>query len=220
MRGQTLVETALILPLFLMVICGIIVLGIGVFYQQQLTNAAREAARFAAINSATAECPTVPRQPYNPVSPPLSYRRCDPAESGWPRMTTHARDAVFGLNADAVHVSACWSGYRDTATNAYDAPPPGVHDIGGVPTTISSTFAQCRIDGHDPTGELSGIRCEAALPTADEASAMSEAVGRAIANTVTAYVCFEWHPPLAGFLLIPDTVVQRAAITEAIQRQQ
>ena len=35
--GQTLVEIALILPLFLMVLVGIIVLGIGVFYQQQMT---------------------------------------------------------------------------------------------------------------------------------------------------------------------------------------
>ena len=44
-RGQTLVETALVLPLFLMVVLGIIVMGIGLFYQQQVTNAAREAAR-------------------------------------------------------------------------------------------------------------------------------------------------------------------------------
>ena len=57
-RGQTLVETALVLPLFLMVVLGVIVLGIGLFYQQQITNAAREAARYAAIHSATADCPT------------------------------------------------------------------------------------------------------------------------------------------------------------------
>ena len=46
--GQTMVELALVLPLFIMVVVGIIVLGIGVFYNQQLSNAAREAARFAA----------------------------------------------------------------------------------------------------------------------------------------------------------------------------
>ncbi|MGH2444438.1 MAG: TadE family protein [Candidatus Limnocylindria bacterium] len=219
-HGQTLVETALVLPLFLMVIFGIIVLGIGVFYQQQLTNAAREAARFAAINSATAVCPTVPRQPYNPVSPPLSYRRCDPAETGWPRMRDHARASTFGVDQTSIQVSACWSGYRDDTTNAYDSPPPGTHDIGGVATPVTSTFAQCQIDGHDPTGALDGIRCQSGLPTTDEASAISESVGRAVANTVTAYTCFEWHPPFAGFLLIPETVIQRAAITEAIQRQQ
>ena len=36
-----------------MVLTGIITFGIGVFYQQQLNNAAREAARYAAIHSAT-----------------------------------------------------------------------------------------------------------------------------------------------------------------------
>ena len=40
-RGQALVEFALILPLFLMVLTGIIVLGVVVFYNQQLSNAAQ-----------------------------------------------------------------------------------------------------------------------------------------------------------------------------------
>jgi len=43
--GQTLVETALVLPIFLLVVCGIIVLGIGLFYQQEITTVARETAR-------------------------------------------------------------------------------------------------------------------------------------------------------------------------------
>ena len=41
---------------------GVIVFGIGLFYQQQVTNAAREAARYAAIHSATSECPTRSRR--------------------------------------------------------------------------------------------------------------------------------------------------------------
>ena len=44
LRGQTMVELALILPLFLSLLLGIVILGVGVFYQQQVTNAAREAA--------------------------------------------------------------------------------------------------------------------------------------------------------------------------------
>ena len=59
--GQALVETALVLPLFLTIVLGVIVLGIGLFYQQQVTNAAREAARYAAIHSATSDCPTSSR---------------------------------------------------------------------------------------------------------------------------------------------------------------
>jgi len=229
-RGQTLVETALVLPLFLMVVFGIIVLGLGVFYQQQLTNAAREAARYAAIHSATEPlCPTVPRLPYDPQGSykPLSYLRCDRPETGWPKMTAAARDAISGLRRADVQVSPCWSGYRVPGTEGtgtgFDVKPPGVYDIGGVPITVSpsdSVFVQCFIDGHDPTTDSSSIGCVAGLPTTDQASAISEAPGRPVANTVTAYACYEWRPPLAGFLLIPGTVTLRAVITEAIQRQQ
>ena len=57
--GQTLVELALVLPLLIMFLTGLISFGIGVFYQQQVANAAREAARYAAIHSATDPfCPT------------------------------------------------------------------------------------------------------------------------------------------------------------------
>ena len=229
-RGQTLVETALVLPLFLMVLFGIIIVGMGVFYQQQLTNAAREAARYAAIHSATEPlCPVVPRIPYDPQGgyKPLSYLRCDRPEAGWPRMTAAARQGVFGLNRADVQLAACWSGYRVPGTEGtalgFDHKPPGVYDIGGVTTTVTaaeSTFVQCSIDGRDPTVEGAAIGCRAGLPTTDQASAISEAPGRPVANTVTAYACYVWRPPLSGFLLIPSTVTLRAVITEAIERQQ
>ncbi|MBA2631786.1 MAG: pilus assembly protein [Chloroflexi bacterium] len=223
--GQTLVETALVLPLFLMVVMGIIVLGIGVFYQQQLSNTAREAARYAAIHSATAQCPTVPRLPYQPLSnPPLSYSRCDRPEAGWPFMTGAARGVVSGMTPGAIQFAACWSGYRLAGgTGAWDAPPPGEYDIAGVPTTFTeaeSVFVQCHIDGRDPTVDTSGIPCQSGLPTTDQASAASEAPGRPVANTVTIYACYQWQPPMSGFLLIPNQVTLRAVVTEAIERQQ
>ncbi len=219
-RGQAMVELALVFPLFAMVLFGIIVLGIGVFYQQQITNAAREASRYAAIHSATAQCPTVPRPPYDPASPPLTYTRCDRPVDGWPLMTAAGRDAVFGLARGNVHIAACWSGYRlDGGTGTYDAPPPGTYDFGTYDPT-ESVFAQCHIDGHDPTTESSMIGCAGGLDTTDQASAISESAARIVANTVTAYACYSWTPPLAGFLLIPDQVVLRGVVTEAIQRQQ
>ena len=49
---------------------------------------------------------------------------------------------------------------------------------------------------------------------------MSEGTGKPVANTVTAYACYQWSPPLAGFLLIPSTVTLRAVISEPIERQQ
>jgi Flp pilus assembly protein TadG len=44
-RGQTLVEFALILPVFILVLMGILDLGRAVYYSATLSNAAREAAR-------------------------------------------------------------------------------------------------------------------------------------------------------------------------------
>jgi hypothetical protein len=221
-----MVEMALVAPLFFMVLIGIIALGIGVFYQQQLTNAAREAARFASTNSATAQCPTVSRlDPIGPMLPPSgSYDRCDRPDEGWPRMTAAGRSAIFGLDRGSVLIAACWSGYRLNDGNvpphgAYDAPPPGTYDDIG---TIDSGWAACTIGGVDPTQAAEAIGCDGSIvaSTVDQASAISESPANKVANQVTAYACTVWRPPLAGFLLIPSEVTLRAVVTEPIQRQQ
>jgi hypothetical protein len=224
-----MVEMALVFPLFLVVFMGIIVIGIGVFYQQQITNAAREAARYAAIHSATALCPTVSTldpQIIDPQSGTRRYSRCDAPElldvNGDPDpwgigMAPAARKRIFGLPSSAVQIVACWSGYTDdSVVDSRDAPPPGA--VAG----ISTTWAPCFIDGHDPSIEPGQIGCtsDLYLSTADTASNLSEGQGRIVANQVTAYACYVWAPPMAGFLLIPETVILRGVITEPIQRQQ
>ncbi|HEX7197587.1 MAG TPA: TadE family protein, partial [Candidatus Limnocylindria bacterium] len=117
-----MVELALVAPLFFMVIFGIIVLGIGIFYQQQVAHAAREAARFAVVNTGSASCPVVSNREADPATRPDSYWACDPPTTRWPKMTAHTRASVFGLNASALHVSACWSGHwtKDTLGNWAD----------------------------------------------------------------------------------------------------
>jgi hypothetical protein len=218
-RGQTMVELALVAPLFLMVLVGIITFGIGVFYQQQITNAAREAARYASVHSATAQNPTVSN--LDPALPPSTYvDYYDAPEDSWPHMTAAARELIFGMNQSAVNIAACWSGYVEGTTP--DAPPPGIYDISGTTFTVASTFDQCTIDGADPTTDPGAISCNGGLAatTDDKASSISEGQGRIVANTVTAYACYNWSPPFAGFLLIPETVTLRAVITEPIQRQQ
>ncbi|MEO8247316.1 MAG: TadE family protein [Chloroflexota bacterium] len=218
-----MVEMALVAPLFFMVLFGIVILGIGVFYQQQVTNAAREAARYAAIHSATAQCPTAstldPRAGAAGAYVQQEYVACDRPADGWPKMAAAGRARLFGIDRSQVLVSACWSGYRDVATATYDAPPPGTYQISGSPVTFTTAPAQCRIDGADPTNDSSAIGCRAGMPTVDEASNMSEKEGVMVANRVTAYACYVWRPPLAGFLLIPPAVTLRAAITEPIERQ-
>lgn len=227
-RGQALVEFALAAPLFFLVLVGIIVLGIIVYYNQQLTNAAREAARFAAVHSATAQAPVVGS--LDPVgiglaftdsngrtaawAAPLSYLRAD-APPSWPAMTAHARSKMFGVDAGQVIFTPCWSGYR--TSTLFDTPPPGNYPVQG---NIVSTFAQCTIGGVDPTQDASAIACTTGLARTDTASSISEGQGRVVANRVTVYACFDWSPPGAGFLLIPETVTFRAVISEPIQRQQ
>lgn len=222
-RGQTMVELALVLPLFVMLVTGIIVLGAGVFYQQQITNAAREAARYAALHSATARCPTV--SSHRPANPPTSYDPCDRPQEGWPKMTAAGRSAIFGLNPTAVRITPCWSGYvldGNTPPNGIDAPPPGLYYIvpSEPPVQINSTWTPCSIDGVDPTVSASAIDCTAGLARVDTASNASEGQGTIVANQVTVHACTVWTPPMAGFLLIPDQVTLRAVVTEPIERQQ
>lgn len=236
-RGQSMVELALVAPLFLMLLFGIIALGIGVFYQQQLTNAAREAARFASIHSATAPQPTVSWKDPRETQKPLTYVRFDRPEDDWPHMTAAARRLIFALDPNDVNIAACWSGYQeiDPATGdpdptKWDYPPPAAspgYDMapGSSPPVYwepDTVFVQCTIDGADPTTDPGSIGCTDNLAdtTDDSASNLSEAPGRIVANVVTAYACYDWNPPLAGFLLIPETVTLRAVVSEPIQRQQ
>lgn len=227
-RGQTMVEMALAAPLFFMVLIGIVVLGIGVFYQQELTNVAREAARYAAIHSATAQCPTVSN--LDPDPPPQSYYRCDPPNANWPQMTSFARERAFGLPPEGIHFSACWSGYwydpngdGDFSDGDYDALP---EDVGGPNAfrycTIPSSNGGTIVD-LNPRTEADQIRCTAPMPITSGANDMASSVAASYggtANEVTVFACFNWSPPGAGFLLIPQTVTLRAVITETIQYQQ
>lgn len=228
-RGQTIVELALAAPLFFMVLIGIVVLGIGVFYQQELANVAREAARYAAIHSATAQCPTVSN--LEPDPPPNSYYRCDTPAARWPEMTSHARARAFGLPPGGIQLAACWSGYwfdpngdGDFSDADYDALPAD-------PVNGPNPFRYCTIPSDnggtivnvDPRTSAEQIRCTAPMPvttaTNDMASSVSASYG-GTANEVTVFACFNWSPPGAGFLLIPETVALRAVITETLQYQQ
>lgn len=229
-RGQSLVEFALIGPLLFLLIAGIMTFGIGVFYQQQLTNAAREAARYAAIHSATSQCPTVSNLPphLSMLPPDFVNYECDPPRLGWPFMTAHARSHVWGIDRSQVHVAACWSGFWDNDTGGYDAGP--FNDGTGTP----NEFRTCTIAGADPLTENSELTCPAPPTTAadDKASSLAHS-GIGTANQVTVYACYDWRPPFGGLAfpipcpdgwceveIVPSVVGLKAAITEAMQHQQ
>jgi hypothetical protein len=215
--GQALTEFALVFPIFALLLMSVIVLGLWVFYNQQLENAAREAARYAAVHSTGSRCPTVSRlDPISSLTPPF---RCDEPTAGWPFMTGVATSKVWGMNASQVRLSACWSGYVDPSGNA-DA----------LPGDPANQFTECTIGGVNPRRNPNSISCPPP-PTVpgstmykadgdDKASALAFANSIAYPTTVTVFVCYNWTPPLSGFLFVPGSVTLRAVITEAIQRQQ
>jgi hypothetical protein len=213
-RGQALVEFALIAPLLFLLLGGIITLGIGVFIQQQVTNAAREAARYAAIHSETSQCPTISnRDPHSSMLPPdiVDYD-CDPPHLRWPEMTGHAREMVWGVDTSEVHVAACWSGYWDGAAG-WDAAP-----LSPV-TGAANEFRWCTIGGIDPRSDSASLSCPPPLTTLadDQASSLAHS-GVETANQVTAYACYVWQPPFISDI-VGGSITMRAVVTEAMQHQ-
>ena len=236
-RGQALVEFALVFPVALMTLAALVTLGLWVFYQQMVTNVAREAARYAAIHSSTAICPTSGWRDPEPVNMPStgSYKvkpfNCDGPDNPndaqpWPYMSAHARRYVWGTNPNAVNINACWSGHLPPSVNiaSYanysaaagfpqaDYPPIQPDGAGG---TQVNQFVPCTIDGWDPVTESTSMGCRSRMTTAGDDPA-SDIPG----NQVTVYACYQWAPPMAGFLFIPSSVTMRAVVTESIHRQQ
>ena len=217
-RAQALVEFALVFPIFVVIIFSLIVFGLYVFYNQQLENASREAARYAAVHSTRAQCPTVSRlDPILSNREPNKYFRCDAPEKGWIQMVGKARSSIWGMAPTQVALSACWSGSVD---------PSGEHDALPEPP---NTFRDCTIGGVNPKTNPDSLACPPPTPTKftgtpstagdDKASSLAFANGRHYPTTVTVYACFVWTPPMAGFVVIPSTITLRAIVTEAMQRQ-
>lgn len=247
-RGQTMTELALVAPWFLMVLFGIIILGVGVFYQQQISNAAREAARYASLHSATARCPTVSNLTPDPALLPLpnSYSECDRPAARWPHMTAHARAHTFAMESASVQVTACWSGYwtKDSlgAWAAYDQVP--VDPANGTPNDFRDctvrVFGWCPGAGGSSTAQVINpqtgespacggsdkrvrVDCSKQLPLttpSDDMASSYAASNGTQANQVTVLTCYAWRPPLAGFLLIPEVVSMTGVVTEAMEYQQ
>jgi hypothetical protein len=71
-RGQAIAEFALIAPIFLLLLFGIIEFGRYVYLAQILNNAAREGARYAIVHGSTSLCPSGPM-------PGGATNSCDPA---------------------------------------------------------------------------------------------------------------------------------------------
>jgi TadE-like protein len=123
-RGQGLVEFAVVLPVFLMMLFGIVDFGRVVWATNSLTNAATEATRFAIVHggSPSDTCPVGPRGPLAIVPAPSSS--CPHPSDSKQSIYDVARNYAIAGGA-AVTVTVCYaapgttcSGDTDTGTNA------------------------------------------------------------------------------------------------------
>ena len=161
-------------------------------------------------------------------------------------MSASARSKVFAMQSGAVQITACWSGYWTKDTSGQLG---GVQDqVAADPAGIPNDFRECSVQvygwspaenpGADPSfvhtinprtgmdvtsGQAIRVDCSKQFPvttvTNDMASNFSASSG-ASANRVSVLACYPWSPPLAGFLLIPRTVMLHAVVIEGLEYQQ
>jgi Flp pilus assembly protein TadG len=123
-RGQALVETALILPVFLALLLGIVDMGRAVWATTSLASAAREAARFAIVHGGNDNTPC-PVGPTTRVDIPAASASC-PFPSPSKQSIVDAATAAAIAGGSNVTVTVCYglacSGNTDTSTNKRGEP--------------------------------------------------------------------------------------------------
>jgi len=132
-RGQSLVEFALVLPIFLMLLVAVFDIGHVVWANDALASAAEEATRYAIVHGGS-ESTTCP------VGPPAPTARTSDfdADCAFPSPSREAvRDAarrwLNGVGGDAV-ISVC---YGAVAHCAGDVDQPNATNARGTPVTVS-----------------------------------------------------------------------------------
>jgi hypothetical protein len=124
-RGQALVETALILPLFLVLMMGLLDLGRAIWATTSLASAAREAARFAIVHGGTFSTPCPVGTPSADANIPLPGPSC-PFPSPSKQAIVNAATTAAIAGGSNVTVTVCYgagcSGNTDTTNNARGQP--------------------------------------------------------------------------------------------------
>jgi len=97
-RAQALVEFALVVPWFFLLLFGIIEAGRFIFYYETISNATREGARYAIVNGAnTLGCPSGPPAP--------GSSGCDTSGAN---VSARVRQSGIGL-PNAITVTPTWT---------------------------------------------------------------------------------------------------------------
>jgi Flp pilus assembly protein TadG len=118
--GQALVETALILPVFLMLLMGIVDMGRAVWATTSLASAAREATRYAIVHGGSSQdpCPVGPAGP-DAVVPAASSSCPNPSPSKQSIVDAAVAAAIAG--GSNVNVAVCYGAGCSGNTDAVGA---------------------------------------------------------------------------------------------------
>lgn len=134
-RGQSLVEFALILPVMILLLVGTFDIGHVVWTNDALSNAAREAARFAIVHggSDSTPCPAGPA-PVELVVPPAS------ADCPYPSPSVQAiKDRATKWMAGVGGTTSIWVCYGDVDVCDSDTNAVGADNTRGNEVTVTVT---------------------------------------------------------------------------------
>jgi len=130
-RGQALVEFALVLPIFLIMLMAVVDIGRAIWAQNSVAAAAREGARYAIVHggSDTTACPVGPKNPDRVAQWPSASASCP--------YPSPSKQSI----KDAVTAAAAAAGTNLTVTVCYGAGCSGDTDLTsnkrGEPVTVA-----------------------------------------------------------------------------------
>jgi hypothetical protein len=132
-RGQGLVEFALILPIFMILLVAVFDLGHVVWANDALANSAREAARFAIVHggSDSTPCPVGPLTPLRTA--PAASTSCPYPSPSRQSIKDVAIDRAMG-SGGALTVYVC---YGNVTTCVSDTDEPGATNARGTAVTVN-----------------------------------------------------------------------------------
>jgi hypothetical protein len=148
-RGVTLVEAAIVLLVFLMLVLGMLDLGLGVLQYNSVSHAARQGARQAIVHGWMA--PTKPPWYGGPWGPPGSYPGANPYtvnganSSDWIVKALQDGGALAGLDPNTVTIQVQWPDGSNNPDNRVSVTVSSSYSpimtwiFGNHPITLSAT---------------------------------------------------------------------------------
>ncbi|HEX2193415.1 MAG TPA: TadE family protein [Candidatus Limnocylindria bacterium] len=138
-RGQSLVEFAIILPVFLLIVVGILDFGRVVWATSAVTNAAREAARYAIVHGGSPDnaCPVGPPGPETVI--PAASDDCPHPSPSKDSIREQAKHYAIAGGRPIV-VTVCYGDECTGDTNTEETNVRGTPVTVGVSSSVSLTL--------------------------------------------------------------------------------